>query len=449
MRLTLPTNSAMLSRGFIFGVATSSHQIEGAGGRLPSIWDTFSMCPGVIRDGSNASIACDHFGRWQDDVELIAELGVDAYRLSIAWPRVIKEDGAANPAGLDFYVRLLDRLNEKGIKPFVTLYHWDLPQYLEDQGGWPNRDTAYRFRDYADLVTRAFGDRVYSYATLNEPFCSAYLGYEIGIHAPGVADRGLGRKAGHNLLLAHGLGMQVLESNSPVSQNGIVLNFTPSYAASDSFEDRAATEVADVIHNQWYAKPVLAGEYPEQIDELTDNEQPDIHDGDMALISSPIDFLGVNYYTRAFYRADDDDQYEQVEPTSVPVTTLNWEIFPQGLTDLLCALNDEYKLPPVFIAENGAAMPDSIENGKIIDEGRVDYLQSHFEAVNTAIERGVDVAGYFIWSLMDNFEWAEGYEQRFGLVYVDFESQERTVKGSGCALKDLLQERAQLHSRAG
>lgn len=440
----------MLSREFIFGVATSSHQVEGAAGaRLPSIWDTFSKRSDAIRDGSIAGVACDHVNKWQEDVDLIATLGVDAYRLSMAWGRVLNSDGSVNSTGMDFYVRLLDRLNEKEIKPFVTLYHWDLPQYIEDNGGWPNRDTAYRFRDYADVITRALGDRVYSYATLNEPFCSAYLGYEIGIHAPGQKDRGLGRKAGHNLLLAHGLGMQVLEANSPASQNGIVLNFTPSYAASTSEEDLAATDAADVIHNQWYARPVLAGAYPAQIDDLPAEEKPDIHDGDMELISTPIDFLGVNYYTRAFYRASVDGEYEHVQATSAPVTTLNWEIFPQGLTDLLCDLDEQYSLPPVYIAENGAAMPDVIHNGEIHDEGRLDYLQGHIEAVNSAIEKGVNVAGYFVWSLMDNFEWAEGYEQRFGLVYVDFDTQQRTIKDSGHALTRLLQQRAQRHTKAG
>jgi len=432
----------MQKPGFIYGFATASYQIEGASAeRLPCIWDTFCERPTAIRDGSNGEIACDHVNRWQEDVDLLSSLGADAYRLSISWPRVLTADGAPNQRGLDFYIQLLDRLNQKDIKPFVTLYHWDLPQFLENAGGWPSRDTAYRYRDYVDVVTRAFGDRVFSYATLNEPFCSAFLGYEIGIHAPGVADKTLGKKAGHNLLLAHGLGMQVLEANSPDSQNGIVLNFTPSYAATDSAEDKVAAERADIIHNQWYARPVLDGAYPDMIDDLPEDERPEIHAGDMDLISQPIDYLGVNYYTRAFYRADDNEAFVQVPPTDNAVTELGWEIYPQGLTDLLVSLDNNYELPPIYIAENGAAMADKFVEGQVNDYDRIEYLQSHLGAVNKAIEQGIDVAGYFCWSLMDNFEWAEGYSKRFGLVHVDYETQCRTIKASGYAYRDLLRNR--------
>lgn len=444
MKIILPTECEMRSPSFVFGVATSSFQIEGAAdSRLPSIWDTFCDTPGKISDQSDGRVACDHYSRWQEDVELLENLGVDAYRLSISWPRVINSDGSLNADGTDFYVRLLDTLREKGIKPFVTLYHWDLPQHLEDQGGWLNRETAYHFRDYVEKISKAFGDRVYSYATLNEPFCSAYLGYEIGIHAPGLTGKSYGKKAAHNLLLAHGLGMQVLRKTSPDTLNGIVLNFSPCYGATSSPEDQAAATAADEQFNQWYLKPLIDGCYPELIERLPDSDLPDIVEGDFDIISQPLDFLGVNYYTRSIYRADDTEDFVLVEPVAGPVTDMGWEIYPQGLTELLISLNESYDLPPIYIAENGAAMADTIDNGEIKDIERIEYLQTHLVAVNRAIERGVNISGYFYWCLMDNFEWAHGYTKQFGLVHVDFETQERIPKASGYAFRDLLKQRHQ------
>ncbi|MFC1690262.1 GH1 family beta-glucosidase [Pseudomonadota bacterium] len=442
MKIVLPSGSAMNSPEFLFGSATSSYQIEGgADQRLASIWDTFCGIPGKIRDHSNGSVACDHVLRWQEDVDLMVELGLDAYRFSISWPRVMNPDGALREEGIDFYIRLLDRLNEHDIRPFVTLYHWDLPQYLEDQGGWLNRETAYRFQEYADQVTKEFGPRVYSYATLNEPFCSAYYGYETGMHAPGLADRAFGKKAAHHLLLAHGLAMPVLQRNSPDSLNGIVLNFTPCYAATDSAEDEQAARIADETFNQWYIQPLMDGKYPSIIDSLPEVERPDIIPGDLEIMAQPLDYLGVNYYTRAIYRADERRSFVCLPPASQSLTAMGWEIYPEAFTGLLVSLNRRYRLPPIYITENGAAMDDSIENGRINDTDRVKYIQEHLEAVNRAMEQGVDVRGYFAWSLMDNFEWAEGYEKRFGIVHVDYATQKRTIKLSGQSFRDMLSRR--------
>jgi beta-glucosidase len=441
VKLSLPNNSAMLSKDFLYGVATASFQIEGgAKDRLPCIWDTFCNTPGKVIDGSNGDIACNHFNLWEQDIELIDSLGVDAYRLSISWPRVMTESGELNPDGVNYYIRILDALKSKNIKAFVTLYHWDLPQHLEDNGGWLNRDTAYKFRDYADLITTAFGDRVHSYATLNEPFCSSFLGYEIGIHAPGIVGKEYGRKAAHHLLLAHGLAMEVLAKNSPNSLNGIVLNFTPCYPESESDADKKATAFADDYFNQWYIKPIFDAEYPAIIEDLPKAHQPDIQEGDMEIIAHPTDFLGINFYTRAIYRADNEERFFQIDPPE-PTTDIGWEIYPKAFTELLTSLNEKYTLPPVYITENGAAMADKSIDGSVADIDRVDYYQQHLNAVNDAIEQGVNVQGYFAWSLMDNFEWAEGYLKRFGIVYVDYKTQKRTIKTSGLAYKALISNR--------
>ena len=442
MKITLPTNSKMLKKDFLYGVATASFQIEGGiNDRLPCIWDTFCAKEGKISDKSDGSVACDHYSLWQDDIELIDSLGVDAYRLSISWPRVMNQDGSANQQGIDFYINLLDGLIAKGIKPFVTLYHWDLPQHLEDQGGWLNRETAYKFKEYADLITKALGDRVHSYATFNEPFCSAFLGYEVGVHAPGLVGKEYGRKAAHHILLAHGLALDVINKNSPSSMNGIVLNFTPAYPLTDSAEDLAAAKFADDYNNQWYIKPLFDGCYPDTINLLDDAHKPDILDGDMQVICKKMDFLGVNFYTREVFRSDANEPFMVVPPKDVPVTDMGWEIYPQAFTDLLTKLNSLYSLPPVYITENGCALPDTIDDNVVNDVNRIEYYNSHLNALNNAIEQGVDVRGYFAWSLMDNFEWALGYSKRFGIVYVDYETQKRTIKASGEAYKELISHR--------
>jgi beta-glucosidase len=439
MNIELPIDSKLNTKEFLFGVATASFQIEGgADSRLPCIWDTFCATPGKIRDGSDGLIACDHFNLWREDVQLIKSLGVDAYRLSISWPRVMHQDGSLNAQGVDFYIQLLDELKAHQIKAFVTLYHWDLPQHLEDNGGWLNRETAYLFADYADKISRALGDRVYSYATLNEPFCSSYLGYEAGIHAPGLKSKAGGRKSAHHLLLAHGLALQVLQKNSPQSMNGLVLNFTPCYAQTDDPADIAAAQLADDYFNQWYIKPVMDGCYPDSFALLAESDKPVIHQGDFEIISTPMDFLGVNFYTRTVYQACVEKGFAPVDMVDAPKTDIGWEIYPQAFTDLLVSLHQLYSLPPIYITENGAAMDDKLVQGQVLDLDRVNYYQQHLLALDSAIRQGVKVDGYFAWSLMDNFEWAEGYLKRFGIVYVDYQTQQRVVKQSGLAYRDLI-----------
>jgi beta-glucosidase len=448
MKISLPQASTLRRPEFIYGVATASFQIEGGRqGRLPCIWDTFCAERDTIVDGSNGDVACDHFNRWQEDLDLIESLNVDAYRFSISWPRVMHSDGRLNEEGVDFYIQILDRLNAKGIKPFVTLYHWDLPQHLEDKGGWLNRETSYQFRDYVDKITQAFGTRVYSYATLNEPFCSAHLGYELGTHAPGKVGKQYGKKAAHHLLLAHGLAMPVIEKNSPQSKNGIVLNFTPTYPKSNSQEDINAAKMADEHLNHWYIKPLIDGAYPDLLASLPEQEKPEIQPGDLEIIAQPLDYVGINYYTRAIYQANGNKGYEQEVPTNVPMTDMGWEIYPQGFTDLLVSMNQRYTLPPVYITENGAAMKDEYAQGAVNDFARTTYFNEHLNAVHQACEQGVNIQAYFAWSLMDNFEWAEGYLKRFGIVHVNYDSQARTIKGSGYAYRDYLADRLNIDAQ--
>ncbi|MFZ8199531.1 GH1 family beta-glucosidase [Alteromonas portus] len=440
--INLPSNSMMLSKDFLFGVATSSFQIEGdRKGRLDCIWDTFCEKSGAISDATNGDVACDHVALWKEDVALIDDLGVDAYRLSISWPRVMMEDGTVNEVGMQFYVNLVNDIVKRGMKVFVTLYHWDLPQHLEDNGGWLNRDTAYAFEKYAEAVAIALGDKVYSYATLNEPFCSAYLGYEAGIHAPGKTGMANGRKAAHHLLLAHGLALKVLNRLSPKSQNGIVLNFSNCHTTTSSEEDKHAAKLADDYHNQWYLKPIIEGRYPDIIDMLDADSQPEILDGDMDIISQSIDYLGINYYTRTLYQSDGNGWFEIVPPSTNKLTAMGWEITPDAFSELLIDLHQRYNLPPIYITENGAAMDDVLCNDEVIDDERTAYFHTHLNAVNEAIEKGVDIRGYFAWSLMDNFEWALGYSKRFGIVYVDYETQKRTLKQSALAYSKLVKSR--------
>ncbi|MDO6710763.1 GH1 family beta-glucosidase [Aliiglaciecola sp. 2_MG-2023] len=440
--LSLPSSSKLLDHDFVFGVATSSFQIEGAAdSRLESIWDTFCATPGKISDASNGLVACEHVKFWREDVELIDSLGVDAYRFSISWPRVVKKDGSLNDKGMQFYIDLVEELVKRNIKPFVTLYHWDLPQHLEEKGGWLNRETAFHFEHYVNLVAKALGDRVYAYATLNEPFCSAYLGYENGVHAPGKTGQANGRKSAHHLLLAHGLGIRALRRNCPDTKAGIVLNFTPCYPETQVAEDIKAAKIADDYINQWYMRPVMEGLYPDVVELIEPQNRPDILPGDMDLISQRLDFLGVNFYTRLKYRSDGKGWYEELQPKGVVTTDMGWEVYPKALSELLISLHQRYTLPPVYITENGAAMQDEIKHGRVNDQDRIDYFQSHLNAVDDASQQGVDIAGYFAWSLMDNFEWAEGYEKRFGIVYVDYLTQSRTIKDSGLAYKQLITSR--------
>lgn len=448
MPFTLPGDSAMMQQDFLFGVATASFQIEGdIRHRLPCIWDTFCATPGKIADGSDGKVACDHVNRWREDVGLIDSLGVDAYRLSISWGRVLHKDGSINREGMDFYKALLDELTLRNIKVFVTLYHWDLPQHLEDKGGWLNRDTALAFAQYTRAVVQSLGERVYAYSTLNEPFCSAFLGYEAGVHAPGQQSRKAGRAAAHHLLLAHGLAMAEIRRFAPQTKAGIVLNFSPAYAFGDNEADRNAARRAHEYHNLWYLMPLMEGRYPDIIDALDPDQKPPVLPGDMDIIQTTMDYLGINYYTRNVYQAGGDLGFEDVRVANVPRTAMDWEICPGAFTDLLKDLSRSFKLPPIYITENGAAEDDVPLNGEVHDPMRLDYLQSHLLAVHRAIDEGVNVKGYFAWSLMDNFEWAEGYRKRFGLVYVDYDTQKRTLKSSAKAYQGMLAHRRALSQK--
>jgi len=437
-------DSKLCDPKFLFGVATASYQIEGATSvdeRCPSIWDTFCAKPGAVYKQHNGDVACDHYHLYQDDVNLIASLGMGAYRLSMAWPRIIKSDGSINQKGLDFYDRVISALEEKNLTIMATLYHWDLPQYLDDEGGWLNRETAYKYAEYVEVVSSYFGDRIDFYATLNEPWCSAFHGYRDGKHAPGITDDRSAFLASHNLLLAHGLAVPILRKNAPSSKHGIVLNFTPAYPANESAKDVA--DFADE-YNHWFIKPIMEGEYPESVYQHYIDVMPTIEDGDMGIINAKIDFLGVNNYSRGVI--DQDGQYpnyKEVHLSDVERTHIGWEVYPEGLLKLLTDLNQTYQLPPIYITENGAAVDDQVVDGVVEDEQRCRYYQNHLYSVDQAIRKGVDIRGYFAWSLMDNFEWAEGYKMRFGIVYVDYKTQKRIPKRSALWFKEFLDSRQQ------
>ena len=431
---------------FVFGAATASYQVEGAvseGGRGPSIWDTFTHTPGKIQDHQTGDVACDHYHRMEQDLDLMAEVGLDSYRFSIAWSRIQPTGtGSPNQAGLDFYSRLVDGLLERKIMPLVTLYHWDLPQALEDKGGWPARDTAYRFADYADIVARALGDRVTAWATLNEPWCSAMVGYASGVHAPGLRSPGKAVAAAHHLNLAHGLGVQALRSRT-TADVGVVLNVHQIYPASDSGEDQHAWEIAQATGNWLYCDPMLKGRY----DDLTveamrpHTEWEFVHDGDLDLIHQELDYVGLNYYFPSTARAARSapsgptpwvgaENVEWVAPRP-PLTEMGWPVVPQGLTDVLTGFHERYPDVDLIVSENGAAMPDRVlADGGVHDKDRIDYLDAHIRAVHDAMEKGVPVKGYYVWSLMDNFEWQHGFTKRFGVFRVDYDTCDRTWKDS-------------------
>ena len=442
---TPPSDSALWQRTFLIGAATASYQIEGAiheDGRLASIWDTFSATPGKTRAGDTGEHACEHYHRWESDLELLSALNVDGYRLSIAWGRVMDESGRPNRKGIDFYKKLIGRLNDKGLKTFVTLYHWDLPQYLEDRGGWLNRDIVYRFADYTDLMTRELKGQVDAWATLNEPWCSAFLGYGNGHHAPGLSNGRFATQAMHHLLLAHGNAVPVIRANDPGSMAGIVANVGKSSAATGRETDARAAHLFEVQHNAWVLDPLLKKAYPKDLFELWPGTEPLILDGDMETIGTPLDFLGINYYFRTNVSSDGAHGFTEVPLNDVERTQMGWEVYPDGLRDLLIGFHETYpNLPPVYITENGMASDDEVVNGEVDDPQRISFLKRHLAAVDSAIKAGVDIRGYFIWSLMDNFEWAYGYERRFGVVHVDYETQERTLKRSARLVAAFLAER--------
>ncbi|MFD5233705.1 GH1 family beta-glucosidase [Streptomyces qaidamensis] len=437
--------------GFVFGVATAAYQIEGAvheDGRGPSIWDTYSHTPGLVANGDTGDVACDHYHRYSEDVVLLRELGVDSYRFSIAWPRIVPDgSGPVNAKGLDFYSRLVDELLAAGIEPAATLYHWDLPQTLEDGGGWRVRETAERFGEYAAVVAEHLGDRVPRWITLNEPWCSAFLGYSVGRHAPGAREGRGALAAAHHLLAGHGLAVAALRAGG-VREVGITLNLDHHLPATGSPADRAAVTRADTLHNLLWTEPILAGRYPASEEETWGeliSGQGFRRDGDLGLISQPLDFLGINYYrpivvADAPYRESDpalrvatDNRYAEVPMPDVRRTAMGWAVAPHTFTDLLVGLRARYgdALPPVHITENGSAEDDEVgPDGGVHDRDRVAYLRGHLTALRAAMDAGVDVRGYYVWSLLDNFEWAFGYAKRFGIVRVDYATQRRTPKDS-------------------
>ena len=427
--------------GFHWGVSTAAYQIEGAvaqDGRGPSIWDTFSHTEGRTKDGATGDVACDHYRLWERDVALMARLGVDAYRFSIAWPRVQPTGvGPANPAGLDFYERLVDALLEHGIRPLPTLYHWDLPQPLQDAGGgWLNRDTAYRFADYAGLAAERLGDRVKTWITLNEPMVHLAFGYAFGVHAPGEALMFDAFPVAHHQLLGHGLAVPVLRGFG-AEEVSIANNCTPVRAASQSPADVAAAAGYDAFHNGLFLDPLFLGRYPDLTGLGIADGGGHIRPGDLRIIGAPIDVLGVNYYNPTMIAAADPAEtglpFEFQEIEGVPRTAFDWPVVPEGLTELLVGLKERYgaALPPILITENGCSTADEPDSAGVVhDEARIDFLDAHIRALHAALEDGVDVRGYLTWSLLDNFEWAEGYSQRFGLVRVDYETLERIPKDS-------------------
>lgn len=423
---------------FLWGVATSAYQIEGAwneDGKGPSIWDTFAHTPGKIRDGSTGDVACDHYHRWREDIALMKELGLKAYRFSVSWPRVIPQGrGPLNPKGLDFYDRLVDGLLEVGIVPFLTLYHWDLPQALQNLGGWVNRDVAYYFADYAAVLARRLGDRVIYWATHNEPWVMSWVAHGWGEHAPGMRNPKAALQAAHHLLLSHGLAVDVIRDQvGPKAQVGIVLDLSPIYPASDDPKDRVASWQADGFRNRWFLDPLFRGSYPTDMWNLFGKLVPKVKPGDMAQISRRLDFLGVNYYTRTIVAHDPRERFHvrYVPAETGERTAMGWEIYPSGLYEILVRLHREYQVPTLFVTENGAAFNEELSSdGQIRDEKRIQYLKAHIQQAHRAILDGVPLKGYFVWSLLDNFEWAHGYTKRFGIVYVDYKTLRRIPKES-------------------
>ncbi|NEB78262.1 beta-glucosidase [Streptomyces sp. SID14478] len=453
-----PRTDIRFPSGFLWGSATAAYQIEGAAredGRTPSIWDTFSHTPGKVANGDTGDVAVDHYHRWRDDVRLMADLGLTAYRFSVAWPRVQPTGrGPAVQRGLDFYRGLVDELLAHGIKPMVTLYHWDLPQELEGAGGWPERDTAYRFAEYAALVGEALGDRVESWVTLNEPWCSAFLGYGSGVHAPGRTDPAAALRAAHHLNLGHGLATQALRATLP-ARAGIGISLNPSVvrALTDAPDDLDARRRIDALANRVFTGPLLQGAYPADLiaDTARVTDWSFVQDGDTASIHHPLDFLGLNYYTPAVvsgprgvqdgprldghgasahspWPGSDDVVFHHAPGER---TAMNWPVDPTGLTDLLLDYTAQAPGVPLYVTENGAAYEDTVDaQGQVHDPERIRYLHAHLAAVHEAVRQGADVRGYFLWSLLDNFEWAYGYGKRFGAVYVDYATQARIPKSS-------------------
>ncbi|CAO0826060.1 GH1 family beta-glucosidase [Streptomyces microflavus] len=438
-----------LPADFTWGVATAAYQIEGAvteDGRSPSIWDTFSHTPGKIDNGDTGDVACDHYHRVPEDIGLIKQVGAEAYRFSLAWPRVVPDgDGPVNKAGLDFYDRLVDGLLEAGVTPFATLYHWDLPQVLQDRGGWTVRETSEHFAAYASQVVERLGDRVKDWGTLNEPLCSAWIGHLEGRMAPGLTDLTAAVRASYHLHLGHGLAVQAIRAASSDARVGIVNNLSPIEPASTSEADLAAARRADGHINRWWLDPVLGRGYPQDMVELYGVELP-VQPGDLETIAAPLDWLGLNYYFRQIVTADPSGRapgFTQVPVADARHTHMDWEVYADGLEQLLLRLTEEYGVERIYVTENGSAFQDTVAaDGSVHDPERVRYLEEHLAACARAVAKGAPLAGYFAWSLLDNFEWAYGYDKRFGLVHVDYATQRRTVKTSGRRYAELVREHA-------
>lgn len=454
-----PTPASIAGRfpaGFQFGASTSAYQIEGAvdeDGRGSSIWDVFSHTPGRVARGENGDVAVDHYHRWEEDIALMGELGLDAYSLTVAWPRIVPDgDGEVEPRGLAFYRRLVDGLRDAGIEPLVTLYHWDLPQSLQDRGGWSNRATVDAFVRYARIVHAELGDAVSTWKTVNEPWCAAFLGHGSGEHAPGITDPRTAWRAAHHLLLAHGDAIAAMrEQADDTHRFGFVPNLYGVVPASDSAEDREAAATIELLQNGVWLEATLEGHYPDAARDIFRRFWADdaILDGDLERIAQPLDLLGINYYTRYHVHAGQGDEpvgssfpgadHVVFDPPPGPQTEMGWGIEPDGLRELLLGLHERYALPPVLICENGAAFDDVVdEHGEVDDRNRVAFLADHLLALADAIDAGVDVRGYFVWSLLDNFEWAHGYDKRFGIVRVDPDTLDRRTKASGRWYREVL-----------
>jgi len=437
--------------GFVWGAATSAQQIEGGrreDGRGDSIWDRFAAVEGKIEDGSTPDIACDHYHLWRDDIAIMKKLGLGAYRFSIAWPRILPGGtGAVNEAGLDFYEALVDGLLEAGIEPFPTLYHWDLPQALQDRGGWAERGTAAAFADYAAAVVRRLGDRVGKWTTHNEPWCAATLGHEEGCHAPGHRDPAEALRVAHHLLLSHGMGVEILRDEAPSAEAGIVLIHSPAVPRTEDPSDVDAARWFDGFFNRWYLDPVFRGSYPADAvadrvaaGHLAGPELPFVKDGDLELIGAPLDFLGLNYYSRVVMETASDGRRKAVAVAPPEeLTDMGWEVHPQSLYDSLTRVHRDYAPAEIYITENGAAYHDPADDsGRIADIRRIDYLRGHLLSANRAIAAGVPLRGYFVWSLMDNFEWGYGFRKRFGLYAVEERTRRRIARDSAFWYRDVV-----------
>ena len=446
-----PEPTLRVPDGFVWGAATSAFQIEGASredGKGPSIWDTFCRLPGRVAGGATGDVAIDHYHRHRDDIALLADLGFDAYRFSLSWPRVLPGGrGTVNRAGLGFYDQLVDEVLEAGLQPYPTLYHWDLPQALQDEGGWPTRACASWFADYAGLVAERLGDRVTRWATLNEPWCAAYLGHFTGIHAPGEQDPWATMAAVHHLLLGHGLATAAMRAARPDLQVGLVLNPAP-VVGREAVSEEVVRRV-DGLRNRWFFDAVLNGAYPADVlEDLAGPIRDVVVDGDLATIAAPLDWMGVNYYHDLVLAPGTDPSAPWPYPYTGParlvadtevVTDLGWPVTPDGLADLLLWMRDTYpSLPPVAVTENGAVFNDHPLDGRVADDRRIDYLAAHLAAVESAIDKGVDVFGYFVWSAFDNLEWHDGYGPRFGVIHVDYDTMERLPKDSALWLRDVM-----------